>query len=204
MNWCLASSHSAEHLAVRELSLHNHVAYATRHNMDVHWLVKPWPVARERGVPTMLELVKQYDAVLAVGADVIFTNLDLPPDTFFDAEYGAVFGIEDIGGCHLNNDTAVYNNGKGTEALNLLLAQKDRAMNHLWIWQGVMAEMMNEQPEFAKLVKLLPPGTIQSLPPWEYPEHAGCWKPGHFCCHFLMENKVDRMKRFLSEHPEYT
>lgn len=202
MNWCILSSYSTGNLDVRQLSIRNHVDYAAKHNLDFFMLVKPWEVAKE-SIAELQWLLHKFDAVFAIGADVIITNPSIAPDTFHDSNYGLICSSEDIGGACLNNDVAVYPSGKGIDYCQFLKDHTGRALNHKWLWQGVTEELMKENSEFGQLVKLLPAGTIQSLPPWEYQDRSGCWKPGDFCCHFLMENKAERMKRFLSEHPEF-
>lgn len=146
----------------------------------------------------VIELLKSdaYDWVWVTGCDVLITNLEIKLESLVDEEFGMVVGTEPTGS---GMDSFLIRKQRG----GLELMERLRSYSTHPIGgaheQSTLDALIKEEPEVAKVVKLLPQRKLnaykyKSLPQYaflspgfvtgtDFLGNSGEWQPGDFVLH---------------------
>jgi len=195
----IIQTHSSNNEELYQLTLSNHAQYAGNHSYDMLQFNVPWAKAKWEFIQDTKDVLKNYDHILMVGSDVIFTNMRKPLEHFVDQKYGMVISLSDDGGSPINADMLLLNNNeKGFLVLDEIYSRRVELRNHPWIGQQAIWEFL--QTEIGKTcIKTLPCREMQSAPIKSIQNSA--WQEGDFALHFVggdHYDKVTRAKHFLT------
>lgn len=204
MKTCILKTHSAEFAELNALTLPNHTAYADAHGYDVlsiHW--------RERTAKDMLwnclseieKTLREYDLVLSIGSDVVFTDLKKPLAYFTTTcpTAAVIISQEAIGGSQTNADMILWREDMGAEyVIKELWRNWAHYADDPWGPQAVFNAWL-EHGGCGTEIDFLPCRELQSAPVRGFPRSM--WQPGDFALHFLgmpLQEKINRCKHFLT------
>lgn len=149
-------------------------------------------------------LGRDFDHVLWVGSDVVFTNPKRPIEMLIDDSYGVVLSESNGTGYPLCDDIALWHNNHAAHyVLNALLDRVIEAQHERYLFQSLMAKLCGlldgpADPLFKQAVKILPQREMNSLP---HRDLVGSWQHGDFVCHCCtgdLPNKINNVKTILS------
>ena len=190
MRCCILQTHSRVNDDLFRLTLQNHAEYCDRHGYDMLQYHRTYEESMRWGAEDyVLDAIERYDAVLAVGSDVIFTNPAVPLSFFDDGERSVFLGEEGLNSSLCNFDVVLWTRADGVrQFVRLLRETRPRYASHPWgLQQGV--NLLAGDPDAAKLLRLHPPRVMQSAP---FPNVPGMWRPGDFALHFVGMSNADK------------
>lgn len=199
-NTLILTTYSPENDFLYKLSLDNHVKYASTHRYDMLSMNVDYKEILVNAIEYVKYGLTQYQYVLLIGSDVLFTDIDRPLTSFIDNNYGAIISLETLGGSLCNFDLVLWqNNDKCKKLIDHIDRVKSNFINHPWGIQEIFNKMYNTDIGNS-CVKYLPAGEFQSCP--FNINNRYKWRAGDFTIHFLAmtnKQKYDNVKYFL-EH----
>jgi len=191
MKTLILKTHSPENARLYQASISNHVQYAERHGYDLLTLNRPYSEVMLSCLDLIKNALKEYDMVVTVGSDVLFTRMETPMSFFlFPEDVGVVISDEDIGGSAVNADLIIWrDNAAGERVMARLQAMHADLKDHPWGIQQAfnLIRAKNELPNSD--IRFTPCRCLQSTHVKGFPRSM--WKPGDFAIHFLgMSNET--------------
>jgi len=196
MRTCMLQTHSAVNQDLFRLTLPNHTKYADRHGYDMVHLHRTYDEVWWGWESLVLGLLTSHDAVLTIGSDVLFTDMETPLCYFDDETHGVFVQEEGLGYPCVNFDLVLWTRNGAQQVIERLRETRPAYVNHRFGSQTGMT-MLAKDPAMRNLIKVYPPQTMQGAP---FCSYAGSWKPGVFALHFLgmsNEKKYEGCKKFL-------
>jgi hypothetical protein len=193
----LFKNHSANNQALAELTLPNHFNYCTKWGYDLLIHTCSYEEAAWGLWEHFRAHLSNYDIIVSIGSDVLFTNYDKPLTDFISTGHAVTLGAENINrcGCPINADLMIWHNSHQTnELIDWSINCEKNYKSHKWLTQGYWMDLVLGG---YKGINVLPCRMLQSAP---YKNTPMEWQPGDFSLHFLgMDNnrKYEGCKAFL-------
>ena len=214
--YAVFTHHSKGGAQLAEATLLNHWRYSLAHNYDFIVFRNGWPEARrwvmEGGE---VDAVSNHEAVMAIGSDVVFTNMSKPFHVLCDPNFGLIVTREHWaprldGFCnHLNCGSAIYqNNEKFRWYIAKLKEHCEQYLAHPWYHQELMIDLLGingpraiTTPYAKEVIKVIAAREMNSaVHPGAGDE--GKWQPGDMVAHCYAipegQPKLDAVNKYLS------
>jgi len=185
MRTCLLQTHSSVNDDLFRLTLPNHAEYADAHKYDMIQLHRTYKEIWWGTEDYVLALLPNYDRILQVGSDVIFTDIGRPLDVFDDGEHSVFIQDEGAGYPTVNFDVVLWTKAEGVRTVIEQLRQTRADYEHHRFGLQTGMTLLTKDPHMQSLIKVMPPRSLQS---------------GDFSLHFFgysNEDKVVGCERFL-------
>jgi hypothetical protein len=153
-----------------------------------------WESAKVGGLRRVAALLPQYDAVLAMGSDILFMNFSIPLDALVQPGDSVVMSLEGLGSqtgapgysadgfSPINNDLVIWMRCDETaDFLQRLIRESPRWLGLRFLWQQWLAELYLAGKERVNGVRFAPHRELQScMQPCE-----AQYQMGDFALHLL-------------------
>ena len=205
MKVCFYQSYSSNNQRLYDLTVGNHLKYCAVNNYSS--LFDNGPYTPFINCLLIKSLLEEYDFVFTAGADCIFTEAT-PIESFLDKDHGAGIQEEGVGGSFVNGEVNLYRASDDCMVfLDNLYIEQEKNPNILNGTQGLLSAVLQNPPEWAKTVQVLPPGAIQKFLKTgsKFPFERQLWTPGTLIAHAcgcrtrktINEDKYAVCKQFL-------
>lgn len=188
MKICLLSNHSADNVELARLTAQNRWDYSARHGYDLVTLRMPYEKSYTTGLIYLFEAISAYDAVFAIGSDVVITNPAIPVESFLRAGKAVSMSAEIAGRSLVNNDVAVWSGGfESDRLLEAIIEAQPQWRTLPNLWQSYLAQT----PALLARVAVLEPRALNAT------DQSGdwLWQPGDFVCHCLGGHNASKVER---------
>jgi hypothetical protein len=192
MKICLITDHSKASAPLAAVSMQNHWQYSARHGYDYLVMRREWADVLRAPLESVIRLIHNYDAIMLVGSDVLFTNFDTTIESILKPEDNWVLAVEPYTWpSYINLGVILMCN----TYLSVKLMQDIDAAEPEWRNMRLISQdwLNIHYREYADTLRFVPTRVMNS------PNHGiEKWQPGDFLCHWYGEsNKAELMKEFL-------
>lgn len=181
----MLNMHSKNNEQLFQLTLPNHAEYAGKHEYSMLNLNQPYNINLD--IPLILGLLNTFGAVIALGSDIWFTNMDIEIMSLVKPDSAMTMGEDPCADIPANGDFIVFQKTPKTAELLHKIDKKQREKDTRFGHQDAIKTLL--QSGDADGLDILPVRVLQSFPQHKdilKPVREDCfWKPGDLCIHFV-------------------
>lgn len=185
MKTVMLNMHSKNNMQVFLLTVENHAEYAARHEWDALNLDRPYAPILDTGI--IPALLADWDAVVMLGSDIWFTNMNIDVLTFAPADAAMTMAPDPCADIPANGDFMVFRRSPHLLGLLARIDALQRDPSLRFGWQDAVKAILAAGGHPG--LHIAPVRTLQSfprhndiLPPVR--ENA-FWEAGDLCIHFI-------------------
>jgi hypothetical protein len=199
MSLAIYNTYSEKIREVSDLTRSNHQSYAARHGYD--YISKMMPEEESQGfsLRPIIDLLYQYHVVVLIGSDVLFMNHRIKFESILQPDDKVVMARESHGWWPINNDVVIFTATQGAKIFcERIVKDASVWMKYEWKWQTHTWNLLQDDPEIAALVRLVPGKVMNCFP---YQGTASYWQLGDFIVHlggFEIPDKIRELKKYLT------
>jgi hypothetical protein len=181
----MLNMHSKNNEQLFQLTLQNHAEYCGKY--EYHMLNLNVPYVPFFDIPLILGLLNTFGAVIALGSDIWFTNMDIEIMSLTKPDAAMTMGEDPCADIPANGDFIVFQKTPKTAELLHKIDKKQREKDTRFGHQDAIKTLL--QSGDADGLDILPVRVLQSFPQHKdilKPVREDCfWKPGDLCIHFV-------------------
>lgn len=192
MKILLLTDHSHASASLAAVSMQNHWLYSAYHGYDYLVMRREWDEALRSPFAPIIEHIYNYDAVMVIGSDVLFTNFEITIESILKPDDSWVLAQEPYDWpSYFNLGVMLICN---TRLSIKLMRDMDAAEPEWRNMRLISQDWLNiHYREYPDTLRFVPTRVMNS------PNHGiEQWRKGDFICHFYgEENKAALMKEFI-------
>ncbi len=181
----MLNSHSQNNEQLFQLTLQNHAEYAGKHEYSMLNLNQPYNINLD--IPLILGLLNTFGAVIALGSDIWFTNMDIEIMSLVKPDAAMTMGQDPCADIPANGDLVIFQNTPKIKSLLEKIGKIQDSEKSRFGFQDAIKTLL--QSGDADGLDILPVRVLQSFPQHKdilKPVREDCfWKPGDLCIHFV-------------------
>lgn len=181
----MLNMHSKNNEQLFQLTLLNHAEYAGKYEYSMLNLNIPYSINLD--IPLILGLLNTFGAVIALGSDIWFTNMDIEIMSLVKTDAAMTMGQDPCADIPANGDLVIFQNTPKIKSLLEKIDQIQRSGQLRFGWQDAVKKLVESGD--ADGLDILPVRKLQSFPQHKdilKPVREDCfWKPGDLCIHFV-------------------
>lgn len=181
----MLNMHSQNNEQLFQLTLLNHAEYAGKYEYHMFNLNIPYNINLD--IPLILGLLDAFGAVISLGSDIWFTNMDIDVMSLVKPDAAMTMGQDPCADIPANGDFMVFQKTPKTADLLHKIDKKQREKDTRFGHQDAIKTLLHSGD--ADGLDILPARVLQSFPQHKdilKPIRDDCfWKPGDLCIHFV-------------------
>jgi len=177
--------HSKNNEQLFQLTLLNHAEYAGKYEYHAMNLNLPYNINLD--IPLILGLLNTFGAVIAMGSDIWFTNMDIEIMSLVNPDAAMTMGQDPCADIPANGDLVIFQNTPKIKSLLEKIGKIQDSVKSRFGFQDAIKSLLHSGD--ADGLDILPVRVLQSFPQHKdilKPIREDCfWKPGDLCIHFV-------------------
>jgi len=177
--------HSKNNEQLFQLTLLNHAEYAGKYEYHMFNLNLPYNINLD--IPMILGLLNTFGAVIAMGSDIWFTNMDIEIMSLVNPDAAMTMGQDPCADIPANGDLVIFQNTPKIKSLLEKIGKIQDSVKSRFGFQDAIKSLLHSGD--ADGLDILPVRKLQSFPQHNdilKPVREDCfWKPGDLCIHFV-------------------
>jgi hypothetical protein len=177
--------HSKNNEQLFQLTLQNHAEYCGKYEYSMLNLNLPYNINLD--IPLILGLLNTFGAVIALGSDIWFTNMDIDVMSLVKPDAAMTMGQDPCADIPANGDFVIFQNTPKIKSLLEKIGKIQDSEKSRFGFQDAIKSLLHSGD--ADGLDILPARVLQSFPQHKdilKPVREDCfWKPGDLCIHFV-------------------
>lgn len=181
----MLNMHSKNNEQLFQLTLKNHAEYCGKYEYHMLNLNQPYNINLD--IPLILGLLNTFGAVIALGSDIWFTNMDIEIMGLVKPDAAMTMGQDPCADIPVNADFVIFQNTPKIKSLLEKIGKIQDSEKSRFGYQDAVKTLLHSGDSDG--LDILPVRVLQSFPQHKdilKPVREDCfWKPGDLCIHFV-------------------
>ena len=177
--------HSKNNEQLFQLTLQNHAEYCGKYEYSMLNLNIPYSINLD--IPMISGLLSTFGAVIMLGSDIWFTNMDIEIMSLVKPDAAMTMGQDPCADIPANGDLVIFQNTPKIKSLLEKIGKIQDSEKSRFGFQDAIKSLLHSGD--ADGLDILPARVLQSFPQHKdilKPVREDCfWKPGDLCIHFV-------------------
>ena len=177
--------HSKNNEQLFQLTLQNHAEYCGKYEYSMLNLNIPYSINLD--IPMISGLLSTFGAVIMLGSDIWFTNMDIEIMSLVKPDAALTMGEDPCADIPANGDFMIFQNTPKIKSLLEKIGKIQDSEKSRFGFQDAVKTLLHSGD--ADGLDILPARVLQSFPQHKdilKPIREDCfWKPGDLCIHFV-------------------
>jgi len=177
--------HSKNNEQLFQLTLQNHAEYCGKYEYSMLNLNIPYSINLD--IPMISGLLSTFGAVIMLGSDIWFTNMDIEIMSLVKPDAAMTMGQDPCADIPANGDLVIFQNTPKIKSLLEKIGKIQDSEKSRFGFQDAVKTLLHSGD--ADGLDILPARVLQSFPQHKdilKPIREDCfWKPGDLCIHFV-------------------